>query len=343
MLPASVLELAQQEMLDWNATGMSVMEIGHRSEAFHSITSHAESALRRLLGISENYHVLFLHGPARAHFNTIPLNLLQKGQTADYLISGYWSKKAAEQVVTSHVVADSGSTYSRIPSETNWHLDPQAGYFYYTDNETIEGIEFSGMPENISVPIVSDMTSNLLSRPIDVSRYGLIFAGAQKNIGPSGLVVMIVKKELLKKHQPELAPMMDYRVHADESSLAATPPVWSWYIAGLVFEWLLENGGVEQMQENSLLKSDLLYQLIDKSSLYINDIQPDCRSRMNISFRLQDDSLRAHFLTEARAHRLEALEGHWSTGGLRASLYNAMPTEGVRELCEFMCDFEARL
>jgi len=344
MLPREVMQLARAEFLDWHGAGMSVMEMSHRSDEFMSIATQTEADFRELLAIPENYKVLFLQGGASSQFAMVPLNLLAGKNTADYFHTGIWSGKAlkeAKRFCKVNVIADDDNdTLLSVPEAETWSLDPDAAYVYYTDNETISGVQFPIIPDVADVPLVTDMTSNLLSKPLDVSRYGVIFAGAQKNIGPSGLVVVIVREDLLG-HAPKNVPSMyDYAIQAKSNSMYNTPPTYSWYMSGLVLKWIKEQGGLEAMERMSLARSDSLYQAIDESDFYNNPVAARYRSRMNVPFTLIDDSLNEKFANEAKDHGLVALQGHRSVGGMRASMYNAMPGEGVDALITFMQEFE---
>lgn len=346
MLPQAVMEQAQEELLDWQGTGMSIMEIGHRTPEFLKIARQAEADLRRLLDISDDYHVLFLQGGATGQFGMVPLNLLDGDSSADYIVTGHWSKKAYNEAVRvgrARLAADSAADHYRsIPARETWQLDADAAYVYYCANETLLGVEFRDIPDTGDVPLVSDMTSNLLARPLDVSRFGIIFAGAQKNIGPTGLAVVIVRKDLAGRARADIPSMEDYALQADAESMLNTPPTFNWYMAGLTFRWLLDQGGLEVMAECNRRKAEKLYRFIDDSALFYNDIDPACRSDMNVHFRLRDDSLETLFLQESAAEGLQALAGHRATGGLRASLYNAMPEAGVDALVDFLGEFERR-
>lgn len=346
MLPDAVLERARAELLDWHGTGMSVMEMSHRGEEFVSIARQAEADLRRLMGIPDDYHVLFLQGGATSQFAMVPMNLLRGRGRADYLDTGLWSRKAikeARRYCEVNVAASSeAGGYTTIPPRESWRLDPEAAYVHYTPNETIGGVEFHWIPDTGDVPLVADMSSTILSRPIDVSRFGLIYAGAQKNIGPAGLTVVIVRRDLVGETLPGTPTMFDYAAHAEAGSMLNTPPTFAWYLAGLVFQWLLEQGGLEAMAERNRRKAEKLYAAIDASDFYRNPVDPACRSWMNVPFTLADPALDATFLEEAKAAGLVALKGHRSVGGMRASIYNAMPEEGVDRLVEFMQDFERR-
>jgi len=343
-LPEAVLKQAETELLDWRGTGMSVMEMSHRSDEFVSIAETAEKDLRELAGISDDYAVLFMQGGASSQFATIPLNLLGENGTADYVSTGIWSKKAiaeAKRFGNVNVAASSeDSGFTTIPDQSSWAATPDAAYLHYTPNETIGGLEYNFVPESGSVPLVADMSSTILSRPLDVSKFGLIYAGAQKNIGPSGLVVVIVRKDLLGKARKETPTMMNYQVIADNGSMYNTPATYSWYLAGLVFKWLKEQGGVQAMGEINARKASKLYGFIDNSDFYANPIDPRFRSWMNIPFTLGDDALNGEFLKGANARGLLNLAGHRSVGGMRASLYNAMPEAGVDALIGYMAEFE---
>ena len=342
-LPESVLRQARDEMLDWRGTGMSVMEMSHRSDDFVQIAETAEKDLRELAGVSDDYAVLFMQGGASSQFSTIPLNLLGEKSTADYVNTGIWSKKAiaeASRYGNVNVVASSeDSGFTTIPDQSSWQTSADAAYLHYTPNETIGGLEFDFVPESPSTPLVADMSSSMLSRPVDVSRFGMIYAGAQKNIGPSGLVVVIIRKDLLGKARKETPTMMNYQVIADNGSMYNTPATYSWYLAGLVFKWLKEQGGVKVMGEINLRKARKLYDFIDANEFYANPIDPRFRSWMNVPFTLADDALNGDFLSGANARGLLNLAGHRSVGGMRASIYNAMPEEGVDALIEYMAEF----
>ncbi|GIX21272.1 MAG: phosphoserine aminotransferase [Gammaproteobacteria bacterium] len=346
MLPEAVLRQAQEELLDWQGCGCSVMELSHRGKAFMKIAEEAEADLRELLGIPDAYRVLFLQGGAQAQFAVIPLNLLRGKPSADYINTGSWSTKAiaeAKRYCKVNVAASSAdSGFNTIPPRDTWQLDPDAAYVHYTPNETIGGVEFHWIPEVGDVPLVADMSSTILSRPIDVSRFGLIYAGAQKNIGPAGLTVVIVREDLIGQADPRCPSVFDYRAQADNGSMVNTPPTFAWYMAGLVFKWIKAEGGLAAMAERNRRKAEKLYAAIDGSSFYHNPVDPACRSWMNIPFTLADAKLDARFLEEAEAAGLTNLKGHRSVGGMRASLYNAMPEAGVDALIDFMADFERR-
>ncbi len=342
-LPESVLQQAREEMLDWRGTGMSVMEMSHRSDEFVEIAETAEQDLRELAGISDDYAVLFMQGGASSQFSAIPLNLLGDKSSADYVNTGIWSKKAiaeAKRFGEVQVVASAeASGFASIPDVADWQTNPDAAYLHYTPNETIGGLEFDFIPDTGSVPLVADMSSTMLSRPMDFSRFGLIYAGAQKNIGPSGLVVVIVRKDLLGKARKEAPTMLNYQVIADNGSMYNTPATYSWYLAGLVFKWLKAQGGVEAMGRINERKARKLYDFIDTSDFYANPIEPRFRSWMNVPFTLADDALNSDFLKGADARGLLNLKGHRSVGGMRASIYNAMPEAGVDALIHYMAEF----
>jgi phosphoserine aminotransferase len=344
VLPEEVLARARDEMLDWHGSGMSVMEMSHRGKEFVSIAQKAEADLRAVLGIPASYRVLFLQGGASLQFAMVPLNLLGEVGRADYVHTGEWSKKAiaaARRHGQVSVVADAASTkYAHVPPQAEWKLDPGAAYLHYTPNETIGGVEFHWVPDTGEVPLVVDMSSTLLSRPIDVTRFGVIYAGAQKNIGPAGLTIVIVREDLLGRAGPGVPAMLDYKTHADGESMYNTPPTYAWYIAGLVFEWIQQQGGLAGMGERNRRKADKLYAAIDGSGLYRNPVARDARSWMNVPFTLADPALDEAFLKGAKAAGLVALKGHRSVGGMRASIYNAMPEAGVDALIAFMGEFE---
>lgn len=342
-IPLPVLERARDELTNWRGCGMSVMELSHRGKEFMSIAERAEADLRRLLDIPADYRVLFLQGGASAQFGAVPFNLAGANQKADYVVTGSWSKKAlaeGRRFLDAHVAADSADTrYTAIPDPAGWQLSPDAAYLHYTPNETIGGVEFHFVPE-ARAPLVADMSSTLLSRPLDVTRFGLIYAGAQKNIGPAGLVIVIVRKDLLGRAREGTPVMMDYRAQAEAGSMLNTPPTWAWHIAGLVFEWLLEQGGLPEMERRNRRKAETLYGAIDASDFYANPVAEGSRSWMNVPFTLADPALDAAFLEQAKAAGLLTLKGHRSVGGMRASLYNAMPQAGVDALVAFMGEFE---
>jgi phosphoserine aminotransferase len=346
-LPQAVLERAQREMLDWNGSGASVMEQSHRGKRFIEMAAQAEADLRELMGISVDYAVLFLQGGATQHFAQIPMNLAGENDSADYVVSGHWSAKAASEAapyVRANVAASSeADEYLSLPARADWQLDPRAAYVHYTPNETIHGVEFHDIPEVGEVPLVADMSSNILSEPLDVSRYGLIYAGAQKNIGPSGLVVMIIRRDLLQRATRPMARIFRYAEQAASDSMLNTPNTWGWYVAGLTFQWLKEQGGLAAMAERNRCKAESLYRTVDGSDgYYRNPVDPTARSRMNVRFVLHDSALDGIFLKESEAAGLLALKGHKALGGMRASLYNAVPPEAVQALVGFMKDFAQR-
>ena len=344
VLPKAVLEQARDELLDWHGSGMSVMEMSHRSKEYLSIAEQAEADLRELLSIPDNYRVLFLQGGATSQFCMVPMNLLRGKQQADYVNTGAWSKKAiaeAQRYCDVNIVASSeDSNFSTIPAFDSWQLNKDAAYLHYTPNETIGGVEFHWTPDSGDVPLVADMSSTILSRPLDVSRYGVIYAGAQKNIGPAGLTVVIVRDELTGETIPGAPTMFDYRKHADNGSMLNTPPTYGWYLAGLVFKWLKQQGGVTAMAEVNRRKAQRLYDAIEGSGFYSSPVASDCRSWMNVPFTLADAGLDGEFLKQAVAAGLLNLKGHRSVGGMRASIYNAMPESGVAALIDFMAEFE---
>lgn len=343
MLPEVVIKKASEEMLNWHDAGMSVMEMSHRGKAFMSIAAKAEADLRTLMSIPDNYKVLFIQGGASSQFAAIPLNLLGDKTTADYINTGVWSKKAiaeAKRYCDVNIVTTAEeSGFTTIPDVSGWNLNPEAAYVHYTPNETIGGVEFDFIPETGDVPLVADMSSTILSRPIDVAKYGIIYAGAQKNIGPAGLTLVIIRDDLIGHAADNTPAMMNYKTHADNDSMYNTPPTYGWYMAGLVFDWLLNKGGLEGMAAINKAKSDRLYAAIDNSDFYANPVETRYRSWMNIPFTLTNADLDASFLEQAAAKGLATLKGHRSVGGMRASIYNAMPEEGVDKLIEFMQEF----
>ena len=342
MLPEEVLQQAREELLDWRGTGMSVMEMSHRGKEFMSIAAQAEADLRSIMAIPESYKVLFLQGGASSQFAMVPLNLLGSKKSADYIYTGSWSKKAIAEARRYCEVNIAGSAEYSVPLQNDLQLNPDAAWLHYTPNETIAGVEFHYIPETGEVPLVADISSTILSRPLDVSRFGLIYAGAQKNIGPAGLTVVIIREDLIGDPLPTTPSMLSYRIHADNGSMYNTPPTYSWYLAGLVFDWIKRNGGLEAMARINQRKAQKLYAAIDASDFYSNPVEPACRSWMNVPFTLADAALDATFLAEAAEQGLVTLKGHRSVGGMRASIYNAMPEEGVDALVAFMADFERR-
>jgi phosphoserine aminotransferase len=344
-LPEEVLEQAQAEMLDWQGSGMSVMEMSHRGKEFMSIAAQAEADLRELMAIPENYKVLFLQGGASSQFAAIPMNLIGRTGKADYFRTGSWSKKAIAEAkrfgdVTVSVDAEQDGKFTSVPAADGFSVSAEAAYVHYTPNETIEGVEFPYIPATGDVPLVADMSSTILSRPLDVPRYGLIYAGAQKNIGPAGLTIVIVRDDLIGKPLDRTPAMFNYLTHADAGSMYNTPPTYGWYLAGLVFKWLKAKGGLAGMAEINQRKAAKLYDAIDASAFYANPVDTACRSWMNVPFTLEDSSLDAEFLKQAGEADLKTLKGHRSVGGMRASIYNAMPESGVDALVEFMAEFE---
>ena len=345
-MPVEVLEKAKWELVNWHDAGMSVMEMSHRGKEFVAIAAEAEASLRKLMAIPANYKVLFLQGGATMHFSGVPMNLLGAAKSADYVNTGEWAKKAmaeAGKFCAVNVVASSEDrNFTYVPKQSTWKLDPGAAYVHVCTNETIGGLEFHWTPDTGKVPLVADMSSHILSKPIDVSRYGLIYAGAQKNIGPAGLVVVIVREDLFGRALPDTPNVLNYKLMAEADSMINTPPTFSVYLAGLTFKWILERGGLKGIEKLNIRKSKLLYDYIDGQDFYSNPIAKEDRSRMNVPFRLRDDKLDAKFLQEAEARGLSQLKGHRSVGGMRASIYNAMPIEGVEALVEFMEEFRAR-
>jgi len=345
-LPLDVLKEAQAEMTDWRGSGMSVMEVSHRSKAFVAVAQQAEADLRALLAVPPNYKVLFLQGGATGQFSAIPLNLATQDSTVDYINTGAWSKKAigeAKRYAKVNVAADeSAGNYSTVPSPGSLRLTPGAAYLHYTPNETIGGVEFPYVPASGDVPLVADFSSTILSRPIDVAKFGLIYAGAQKNIGPSGLVVVIVREDLLGRARPGTPTVWDYAAMAKEGSMLNTPPTFGWYFAGLVFKWLLQQGGLTAIAARNRAKAERLYAAIDGSGYYRNPVAKEARSWMNVPFTIPNPDLEKTFLAQAGEAGLVNLEGHRSVGGFRASIYNAMPIEGVDALIAFMRDFQGR-
>lgn len=344
VLPRDVLLQVQQELVDWRGSGMSVMEMSHRGKEFMSIAAEAEADLRQLFAIPANYKVLFLQGGASSQFAMVPMNLLRGKQSADYINTGEWSKKAiaeAKRYCSVNVAATSEDrNFSYAPSQDQWKLDGNAAYVHYTSNETIGGVEFNWTPDTGSIPLVADMSSHILSRPLDVSRFGAIYAGAQKNIGPAGLTIVIVRDDLLGETLPGTPKMFDYKLQAENDSMYNTPPTFAIYVAGLVFKQLKREGGLAAMEARNIEKADLLYGVLENSDFYHCPTAPSDRSRMNVPFTLKDASLDEAFLKQAKARGLLQLKGHRSVGGMRASIYNAMPLEGVQALTAFMQEFE---
>ena len=344
ILPVSVLEEAQRDMLSLPGVGMSVMEISHRSKTFDEIMARADSGLRQLLGIPDNYHVLFLQGGASLQFSMIPMNFLPGDLSADYVITGSWGKKALKEAKRSGTVnvaanmADGG--FTRVPGNDEVKLDPRAAYVHVTTNETIEGVEWKHEPEVGDVPLFADASSDILSHPIPVDKYALIYAGAQKNMGPSGVTLVIIRDDLLQRIPEGLHTMLDYRTHVENKSLYNTPNTWGIYIISLVCKWLIEKGGLPAMQRENEAKAALLYDAIDATDFYRGHADADARSIMNVTFRLPSEELEKKFAAEATAQGLDGLKGHRSVGGIRASIYNAFPLAGVQALVAFMKEFE---
>lgn len=344
VLPESVLQRAADEMLDWHGSGMSVMEMSHRGKEFIGIAKKAEADFRKLLAVPDNYRVLFLQGGAMAENALIPMNLLGDKTSADYVNTGEWSKKSIKEagkyckVNVAASAADRDFTY--VPTQDTWQLDPQAAYVHVCTNETIGGVEYHWVPDTHGVPLVADMSSHILSRAVDVSKYGVIYGGAQKNIGPAGLTLVVVREDLLGQALPITPSAFNWKEQADNDSMLNTPPTYSIYIAGLVFEWLLEQGGIAEIERRNIEKASLLYDYLDQSQFYSNPVDKADRSRMNIPFRLADSALDEAFLQGAKQHNMVQLKGHRVVGGMRASIYNAMPIEGVRTLVDYMKEFE---
>lgn len=344
MLPLPVLEQARDELLDWRG-GMSVMEVSHRGRAFVAVAEEAEADLRELLAVPAGYRVLFMQGGAAGQFSTVPLNLAGAEASAAYVNTGHWSGRAiaeARRFLRVVVVADeAASDYTTVPERARVKAPPGAAYLHYTPNETIGGVEFPYVPDASAVPLVADMSSTILSRPVDVGRFGLIYAGAQKNMGPSGLTVVIVRDDLAGRAREGTPLVSDYRTVAEAGSMQNTPPTFAWYFAGLVFKWVKREGGLPEMERRNRAKAQLLYDAIDGSGFYANPVAKDCRSWMNVPFRIAKPGLDAAFLAEAEAAGLANLAGHRAVGGMRASLYNAVPEAAVDALIEFMHDFES--
>lgn len=342
-LPEAVLKQAQEEILDYQGKGLSVMEMSHRSAEMVAIAEAAEQDLRDLMEIPQNYKVLFLQGGASSQFAAIPLNLLAGKSSADYINTGQWSKKAikeAQRYCQVNVAAtDEANNFTAVPAFDTWNLSNDAAYLHYTPNETIGGVEFDFIPD-VKAPLVADMSSTILSRPLDVSKFGLIYAGAQKNIGPAGITVVIVREDLLGQASAATPTMLDYKTHADNDSMYNTPPTYAWYLAGLVFKWLKAQGGLTKMGELNEAKASKLYSYIDNSDFYANPVAVNNRSWMNVPFTLADDSLDKEFLKKSEEAGLLNLKGHRSVGGMRASIYNAVPMAAVDALIDFMAEFE---
>ena len=346
-LPEPVLRQAQAEMLEWNGVGASIVEISHRSADFIAVAAQAEADLRTLLAIPDDYAVLFLSGGATTQQALLPLNFAAPGQAADYVVSGHWGKTAVKQArpyVAVNVAADGEpGGFHDIPARADWRLGADAAYVHITANETIHGIEFRDVPDVGAAPLFADFSSNIASEPLDVSKFGLIYAGAQKNLGPVGISVVIVRRDLLERAGQPRADIFDYRSHAARDSMLNTPPTWNWYLLGLTVKWMLDEGGVAEFARRNAAKSALVYQAIDGSGgFYRNEVATAVRSRMNIPFFLPDEDLTARFVSESKQAGLLALKGHKAVGGIRASLYNAMPLAGAQALADFMRDFQQR-
>ncbi len=345
MLPEEVLKQAQEEFLDWHGIGMSIMELGHRGPEFKNIADQSEADLRELMDIPKNYHVLFLPGGATAHFAMVPLNLFGQKKTADYIDTGIWSKKAIAEAARYGQVGLAAEIKKvnglmAIPPQSDWKLNPDAAYVHYTPNETIEGIEFNWIPKTGHVPLIADMSSMILSRPIDVSQYGIIYAGAQKNIGQAGITVAIIREDLIQDPLPLTPTLYHYKIQAENKSFYNTPPTYSWYIAGLMLAWMKRHGGVAYFSELNKRKAKKLYAVIDAhKDFYVNTVHPDCRSQMNVPFDLPTPELNEKFLNWAIKEGMTNLKGHRLAGGVRASIYNAMPEAGVDKLVAFMKEF----
>ncbi len=346
MLPREVLARAADEMLDWQGSGMSVMEMSHRGKEFIAIADQAEKDLRELLAIPSQYKVLFLQGGGSLQFAQIPMNLLQGKGKADYVLTGEWSKKAIKEAQAQCDVQIAASSEDRnftyAPPQQSWKLRDGAAYVHYCSNETIGGVEFQWIPDTGKVPLVADASSHILSRPLDVNRFGLIYAGAQKNIGPAGLTIVIVREDLIGKSAAATPSVMDYKQQADADSMLNTPPTYAIYVAGLVFKWLKSIGGLPEIEKRNIAKAKLLYDYLDQSEFFRNPVETSDRSRMNVPFTLADAKLDDAFLKGAQERGMVQLKGHRSVGGMRASIYNAMPIEGVQTLVTYMREFEAR-
>jgi phosphoserine aminotransferase len=346
VLPETVLQQAAAEMLDWHGSGMSVMEMSHRGKEFISIHAEAEKDLRELLAVPANYKVLFLQGGAIAENAIVPMNLLRGRSVADYVNTGEWSKKSikeAKKYCSVNVAASSEDRkFTYIPPQQSWKLSPEAGYVHICSNETIGGLEYHWVPDTGAVPLVADMSSHILSRPVEVSRYGLIYGGAQKNIGPAGLTLVIVRDDLIGQAAAFTPSAFDYKQQAEADSMFNTPPTYAIYIAGLVFKWLKQQGGLAGIEQRNIAKAKLLYDYLDQSKFFVSPVEPRDRSRMNVPFKLGNEALDEAFLKGAKAHAMVQLKGHRSVGGMRASIYNAMPIEGVRQLVAYMREFEAK-
>jgi phosphoserine aminotransferase len=346
VLPPEVLEEAQQNLLSLPGVGMSILEISHRSKPFEEILAGAEADLRTLGGISDDYKVLFLQGGASLQFSMVPMNILPPGGSADYIVTGAWSQKAVKEAKRVGAVKIAASTesenFARVPKQSELTLDPNAAYLHYTTNNTIFGTEFHEIPQAGAVPLVADTSSDMFSRPIDISKFALIYAGAQKNLAPAGATLVILRKDMLARTPSTLPTMLQYPVHAENGSMYNTPPVFTIYVMRLVLAWLLKQGGLTAMEQKNIRKSEKVYAEIDRTGFYRGHAQKDSRSRMNITFRLPSEDLEKKFAKEATAAGLDGLKGHRSVGGLRASMYNAFPEEGADALVQFMREFEKK-
>lgn len=345
-LPEPVLQQAAAEMLDWRGSGVSVMEMSHRGKDFIGIHAQAEADFRELLAIPKNYKVLFLHGGGAGQFSTVPMNLLRGKAVAGYVNTGHWSTRAIAEArrfcKVSIAASSEDAKFTYAPKQEKWTVDPGAAYLHYTSNETIGGVEFHWIPDTGNVPLVADASSHILSRPLDVGRFGLIYAGAQKNIGPAGLAIVIVREDLIGQAAPYTPSIFDYKIQAEADSMINTPPTYAIYIAGLVFQWLKQLGGLARMEEMNVAKARLIYDYLDETEFYHSPVAKADRSRMNIPFRLRNDRLDAEFLKQAESAGLTQLKGHRAVGGMRASVYNAMPLAGVQALLDFMRQFERK-
>ena len=346
LLPREVMAQVQEELLDWHGTGMSVMEMSHRGKEFLSIAEEAEADLRDILKVPAEYKVLYVPGGATMMMSMVPLNLLAGGETGDYVVTGNWSKKSYKEAARlgkiNLAATSEADNYYTIPPRKDWKLSDKPAYVYICDNETIAGVEYHETPDVGGAPLVSDMTSNFLSRPFDVSRYGIVFASAQKNFGPAGVACVIAREDLIGRAGDKTPFLLDLKTYADNESMFNTPPTFNWYFAGLVYKWVRKQGGLEAMDRRARERAGRLYAAIDGSDFYSNPIREEFRSRMNVPFILADENLNAGFLAEAREHGLVELKGHRSVGGMRASIYNGMPMAGVEALVSFMQDFEKR-
>jgi len=344
VLPLSVLEQVQRDMLALPGVGMSIVEISHRSKAFDEIIQGAQADMRKLAGIPDNYHILFLQGGASLQFSMVPMNLLPAGGKADYVVTGSWSKKAikeAQRIGTVNIAATTeGDGFKRVPKQEELRLDPEAAYVHITTNETIHGVEFKYDPETGDVPMIADASSDIFSHPLNVSKYAMIYAGAQKNLAPAGVTLAIMRDDLLARSPASLHTMLNYNTHAKENSLYNTPPVFAIYVMRLVLAWLLEQGGIEAIGKQNEEKAGLLYDAMDATDFYRPHAAADCRSLMNVTFRLPSEELEKQFVAEATKAGLNGLKGHRSVGGIRASIYNAFPRQGVEALVSFMKEFE---